>query len=119
MASGCSSEASTSASIITSRPSASVLRTSTVLPPRAVSTSPSLVADPDGMLSVHISQPVTAVRHPNSRSAVIAPNTAADPAMSIFIEKCMGSLGLSEIPPESYMIPLPTSARYPVASSGW
>ena len=49
-----SSVASTSASAITSRPSASVLITSTVVPPRIVITSPSFIAVPDGMLSVHI-----------------------------------------------------------------
>ena len=49
-----SSVARTRASAITRRPSASVLMTSTVLPPRIVSTSPSFIAVPDGMLSVHI-----------------------------------------------------------------
>ena len=49
-----SSRASTSASAITSRPSASVLSTSTVVPPRIVITSPRAIALPDGMLSVHI-----------------------------------------------------------------
>ena len=39
---------------MTSRPSASVLMTSTVVPPRIVITSPSAIAVPDGMLSVHI-----------------------------------------------------------------
>ena len=68
------------------------------------------------MLSVHISQPVTALVVPRSRSAVNAPSTAAAPPMSIFISRCIGSDGLMLMPPESYMIPLPTSPRCPVAS---
>ena len=52
MASGSSSTARDSPSASTSRPSASVLWISTVLPLRIVSTSPSLKALPDGMLSV-------------------------------------------------------------------
>ena len=54
MASGCSSTASDSPSASTRRPSASVLWISTVVPPWIVSTSPSFIAEPDGMLSVHI-----------------------------------------------------------------
>ena len=46
--------ASASPSASTRRPSASVLWISTVVPPRIVSTSPSFIAEPDGMLSVHI-----------------------------------------------------------------
>ena len=53
-ASGRCSAASTSASAMTSRPSASVFSTSTVVPPWMVITSPSLSAVPDGTLSVHI-----------------------------------------------------------------
>ena len=54
IASGCTSDASDSPSASTRRPSASVLWISTVLPLRIVSTSPSFIAVPDGMLSVHI-----------------------------------------------------------------
>ena len=54
IASGCTSDASTSPSASTRRPSASVLWISTVVPPWIVSTSPSFIAEPDGMLSVHI-----------------------------------------------------------------
>ena len=54
IASGSSSTASDSPSASTRRPSASVLWISTVLPLRNVSTSPSFIALPDGMLSVHI-----------------------------------------------------------------
>ena len=52
MASGASSVASERPSARISRPSASVLSTSTVLPLRIVSTSPTRVASPPVMLSV-------------------------------------------------------------------
>ena len=52
MASAPSSTARPSPSASTSRPSASVLWISTVVPLRNVSTSPSFEALPDGMLSV-------------------------------------------------------------------
>ena len=52
MASGCSSKASDRPSASTSRPSASVLWISTVVPLRMVRTSPSFIALPEGMLSV-------------------------------------------------------------------
>ena len=84
---------------------------STVVPPRIVSTSPSFIADPDGMLSVHSRKPVTAARQPSARSADIADSTAAAPDMSIFIAACIGSVGFRLMPPESYITPLPTIAR--------
>ncbi len=94
--------------------------TSTVLPLRAVSTSPSCMAEPDGMLSVHMRYAVTRARQPTSRRAVIAARMAAAPVMSFFICECDSSLGLRLMPPESYMMPLPTRARCPVGSpSGW
>ena len=49
--SGFFSVASTSASPSTSRPSASVLSTSTVVPPYIVSTSPGRTAEPETMFS--------------------------------------------------------------------
>ncbi len=51
IASGSSAPQRASASIITRRPSASVLSTSTVLPPYAVMTSPGRWAAPLGMFS--------------------------------------------------------------------
>ena len=63
-----SSVARTRASAITRRPSASVLITSTVVPPRIVITSPNAIAVPDGMLSVHIRNPVTWLVQPRSAS---------------------------------------------------
>ena len=118
MASGRSSAASTIASAITSRPSASVFRTSTVVPPRTVRTSPILRAVPEGMLSVHINQPVTAAVPPSSASTVMAASTEAAPDMSFFIIAWTPSAGLRLMPPESYMIPLPMSASRPVGDSG-
>jgi hypothetical protein len=115
---GRSSVASTRASAMTSRPSASMFITSTVLPPRMVSTSPSRVADPEGMLSVHISQAVTAVWHSRSRKAVIAPRISPAPDMSTFIVAWTASLGFKLIPPESYITPLPTRARGPAGPPG-
>ena len=114
IASGCSSTARARPSASTRRPSASVLCTSTVLPPWMCSTSPSFVAEPEGMLSVHIKKPVTVLRQPTAPRADIVASTAAAPDMSIFIAACIGSLGLRLIPPESYMIPLPTRARCPL-----
>jgi len=70
------------------------------------------------MLSVHMSQPVTAVGHSRSRSAHIAARIAPAPDMSFFIMAWMGSAGLRLIPPESYMIPLPTRPRCRAAPSG-
>ena len=52
MASGSASQAMDNPSASTSRPSASVLSTSTVLPLRIRSTSPTRVASPPVMLSV-------------------------------------------------------------------
>jgi hypothetical protein len=52
--SGLSSLAVVIASASTSRPSASVLSTSTVLPPYILSTSPGRVAVPDGMFSARL-----------------------------------------------------------------
>ena len=111
-ASGCSSVASASPSASSRRPSASVLWISTVVPPWIVSTSPSFIADPEGMLSVHIRYPVTALRQPTVARADIDASTAAAPDMSIFIAACIGSVALRLIPPESYITPLPTSARW-------
>ncbi len=85
IASGFSSEARVIASASTSRPSASVLSTSTVLPLYIVSTSPGRVAVPDGMFSASASQPVTLTWRPSRAAVTTAANTAAAPLMSHFI----------------------------------
>ncbi len=113
-----SSTARHSPSAITSRPSASVLSTSTVVPLRIRRTSPSFIAEPDGMLSVQQRYAVTAHRTPSARRAVIAPRIAAAPVMSFFIWAWDSSLGLRLMPPESYMTPLPTRPRWPAGQSG-
>ena len=95
-----------------------MLSTSTVLPLRMVSTSPSFTALPDGMLSVHIRNAVTAVLHLSARSDDIMASTAAAPDMSIFMIWWNASPPFSEMPPESYMTPLPTSARWPAGLRG-
>ncbi len=66
------------------------------------------------MLSVHIRNAVTVVGHSSARSTDMVPSTAAAPAMSIFMKSCMPSRGLMLMPPESYMMPLPTIARWPL-----
>ena len=108
MASGSSSAASVSPSARTSRPSASVLSTSMVRPLRMVSTSPGLVARPPGMFSVVGVMAVTRTRTPSSPHADTAASTAAAPLMSVFIVT-MPSAVLSDSPPESKVMPLPTS----------
>ena len=113
-ASGFSSAASESPSARMRRPSASVLRTSTVLPLRILRTSPGLMARPPGMFSVVGTKAMTFVRTPAARRTDIAPMTAAAPDMSVFIVS-MPSAVLSDSPPESKVMPLPTRATVPVA----
>ncbi len=113
-ASGFSSAASDSPSARISRPSASVLRTSTVLPLRILSTSPGLMALGPGMFSVVGTNPMTFDCTPAVRSTDIAPMTAAAPDMSVFIVS-MPSAVLSDRPPESKVMPFPTRATVPVA----
>ena len=115
--SGFSSTAATSASAITSRPSASVLSTSTVVPPRIVSTSEGRCAVPEGMFSATASQPVTATGSPRRAAASTVCSTAAAPAMSDFMPT-MPSAVLIDSPPESNVMPLPTSATWPCARDG-
>ena len=95
----------------TSRPSASVLTTSIVVPVFARTMSPGLSAWPDGRFSV---APITATTRTGSPSAAIAPvasSTAAPPDMSNFISLIFVA-GLSEIPPESNVTALPTRPEH-------
>jgi hypothetical protein len=66
------------------------------------------MAVPDGMFSAAATRPVTLARTPSRPSADIAPITAAPPAMSVFIS-FMPSLGFSDSPPLSKVMPLPIS----------
>jgi hypothetical protein len=89
------------------RPSASVLRTSTVLPLALRSTSPGRSAPPPGMFSAAGTTPMTRSGIPSSAIARMAAITAAPPAMSSFI-RSMPSADLIEMPPESKVTPFPT-----------
>jgi hypothetical protein len=98
-----------------SRPSASVLSTSTVVPLRMVTTSPGLMARPLGMFSVSGSSPTTRTGASSARRADMAASTAAAPDMSVFMV-IIPSAVLMDSPPESNVTPLPTSAT--VAAGG-
>ena len=87
-----------------------MLSTSTVFPPYIVSTSEGRIAVPDGMFSARHAYAVTRTGAFVWASASVAATTAAAPLMSHFIV-VMPSLGLIDKPPESNVIPLPTSAR--------
>ena len=91
----------------TSRPSASVLITSTVFPLALLRMSPGLIARPPGMFSVAGTTPITRIGALSSAIARMAQATAAPPAMSSFI-RSMPSAGLIEMPPVSNVMPLPT-----------
>ena len=107
MAFGFSSAASDNASDSTRRPSASVLSTSIVTPLRARNTSPGLIALGPGMFSVQTASATTRVFTPSAAQAAVALSTAAAPPMSVFIVS-MPCAVLSDRPPESNVMPLPT-----------
>ena len=81
------------------------------------STSFGRVAVPDGMFSARQSQPDTRTGTSSSASATIVASTAAAPAMSVFMPT-IDAVGFSESPPESNVMPLPTSARCTDAPAG-
>ena len=91
------------------RPSASVFRISTVWPESVVTMSPGLVAWPPGMFSHAGMTPTTLTGARMPASARIAPSTEPAPDMSNFISS-ISPEGLSEMPPVSKVMPLPTSA---------
>ena len=72
--------------------------------------SPGLVACPPGMFSHAGMTPTTLTGAFISASARSVPSTAAAPDMSNFISS-ISAAGLSEMPPVSKVMPLPTSAR--------
>ncbi len=82
-----------------------------VLPLRVVRTSPGLMADPPGMFSVNGVMAVILIREPRAAAASTAPSTAAAPPMSVFMVS-MPVAVLSDRPPESKVMPLPTRARW-------
>ena len=107
MNSGSNSPAFHNPSERTNRPSASVLRTSMVLPESVVMTSPGRCAFAAGMFSAMHVIPTTLPSYPVDASACIVPKTVADPPISYFISSMLAP-GLSEIPPVSNVIPFPT-----------
>ena len=102
---------------MTTRPSASVFMTSTVLPPYIVMTSDGRMAVPEGMFSASASQPVTFTGTSRAAAARTTAKTVAAPAMSDFIV-IIEAAGFSEMPPVSKVMPLPTSAMCAAASAG-
>ena len=110
MRSGSTSVARTSASPRTRRPSASVLKISTVVPPYIRRTSPGRVAEPESMFSAIGTKVETLTGRSRRAMASVAWTTAAAPAMSDFIS-CIEPAGLMLRPPESKVMPLPTRAR--------
>ncbi len=85
-----------------------------VFPFIARTTSPGLVARPEGMFSVAATRPRTETLGLSFPSARMVARTAADPAMSHFIVS-IPPAGLSEMPPESKVSPLPTRAIFLLA----
>ena len=102
---------------MTRRPSASVLVTSTVVPSYMVRMSLGLWAPPPVRFSARASQAVTRTGRPRRAAAVTAARTVAAPAMSDFISG-MEAAGFRLRPPESKVMPLPTSATWAAAWSG-
>ena len=90
------------------RPSASVLRISTVCPDIVRTMSPGLVAVPLGRFSQVGTTPTRLIGSFSSATACNTPSTVAAPHMSYFISS-IAPAGLMEMPPESKVIPLPTS----------
>ena len=105
------------ASASTSRPSASVLMISMVLPFIARTTSPGRCAEPPGIFSVAATMPVTLMRGRSCPRACIAPSTEAPPAISPFIDS-IPAAGFSDMPPVSKVMPLPISPRLLAGFSG-
>ena len=75
-----------------------------------VTTSPGLVARPEGMFSQAGMRPTTLTGAFISAIVRNVPSTAAAPHMSNFIWS-MSRPGLSEMPPVSNVMPLPTSTH--------
>jgi len=89
-------------------------------PSLVMSTSPGLIAASPGMFSVIGAIAVTLAPTPSAAAAPRAPRTMAAPDMSVFMV-VMPSAVLSDSPPESKVMPLPTSTMWagsPLASGG-
>ena len=83
--------------------------TSEVLPPRCLSTSPGLIADPPGRFSADGMAAITFTRGLSSARARIVASAAAAPPMSAFIHSIWSAF-LIDNPPESNVTPLPEMA---------
>ena len=94
-----------------SRPSASVLSTSTVVPPYWVSTSPGRWAVADGMFSAIGTVAITSMGSPWLAASTMVATTDAAPAISE-VMWCIDAAGLIEMPPVSKVMPLPISATF-------
>ncbi len=70
------------------------------------------------MFSAAGTRPVTLARTPSRPRADIAPITAAPAAMSVFMV-FMPSVGFSDRPPLSNVMPLPISTTCRSACAGW
>jgi hypothetical protein len=102
----------------TSRPSASVLTISIVVPVRARTMSPGFIAWPDGRFSVAPITVTTRTGSPRRAIAAVAWSTAAPPDMSNFMS-LIPRPGLIEMPPESNVTALPTKpSGGPATSAG-
>ena len=91
----------------TRRPSASVLRISTVCPDIVLMMSPGRVAFPEGIFSAAARTPMTLMGSSCSAMQLRVPRTLAAPLMSYIISGIEGG-GLRLIPPVSNVIPFPT-----------
>ncbi len=75
------------------------------------------MASPEGMFSASASNPVTFTPTARSANADMAPTMAAAPLMSDFMV-FIDADGFNDRPPESKVMPLPTSTTAPTAPGG-
>ena len=73
-----------------------------------MTTSPGFIAEPPGKFSVLAIRPITLIGKLSRAQALRVPRTLAAPHISYFISS-IPEAGFNEIPPESKVIPLPTS----------
>ena len=107
--SGFVSEANANASAIMSLPSASVFKTSIVLPFLVFKTSPGLIADPLIIFSTIGVKTVNPISRLDLATKFITPHALAAPDISVFIVSIPDGL-FSEYPPVSNRTPLPIKA---------
>ena len=106
---GLRSATMSSTSARTTRPSASVLWISIVVPLRAVTTSPSLYALPPVMFSTSPTAATTCIGIFSAAIDAMALSAAAAPAISHFMASIPSEV-FRERPPESKVTPFPTKA---------